>query len=54
MLVSYTAFVTLPISIQVSNTIQEKKNYSTTLNIQWQHYNIYQPPLKTTLQTSQV
>lgn len=25
MLVSYTAFVTLPISIQVSNTIQEKK-----------------------------
>lgn len=31
-----------------------KKNYSTTLNIQWQYYNIYQPPLLTTLQTSQV
>lgn len=54
MLVCYTAFVSLPISTQVSNIIQEKKNYSTTPNIQWQYYNIYQPPLLKTLQTSQV
>lgn len=31
-----------------------KNNHSTTLNTQWQHYNIDQPPLITTLQTSQV